>query len=204
MNYEEIKELSLSYADKQDIEVIDAMDNFIRMVEARLNRLLDIQKQVIRSSIEVVDEQFYYGLPSDFKQLRSLATYDPDTPDKLTTLQFRTPEQMNNIAYAGTSCGHYNISANQLRVGSATVGNRLEILYYRSLPPLGISNSVNWISIDNPDVYVLGILVEINSFVKDAEAAALWDARFKQAISEIELDDSVDRWSGTPLTVRIQ
>ena len=60
--------------------------------------------------------------------------------------------------------------------------------------------TTNWLYDSNPDAYVFGILVDINSFVKDAEASTLWDGRFQQAMSEITLNDAKSTWSGTSLT----
>jgi len=83
-------------------------------------------------------------------------------------------------------------------------GKIIEIVYYQKLVPLTSLATTNWLSASHPDVYTFGLLVEISSFVKDAEAKALWDARFMDAVAAIQTDDDRIRWSGTPLTIRCQ
>ena len=78
----------------------------------------------------------------------------------------------------------------------------LEIVYYRKVPHLSDTKLDNWLSIDFPDVYVFGLMVEINSFVKDAQSTELWDIRFRNSMDELENYDQLTRWSGTALTMR--
>ena len=110
---------------------------------------------------------------------------------------------MNAIEGGSFVGSYYNITANQLHVLPPNPANMIEIAYYRKLPALTSTDSHNWISDDNPDVYVFGLMVEISSFVKDAEAARLWDSRFITSVKEVSMDDAVDRWSGTPLSMRL-
>ena len=58
-------------------------------------------------------------------------------------------------------------------------------------------------SIDNPDTYLYGLMVEISSFVKSAEAKAIWDERFKESMVDINQEDGSIRWSGTALQTRL-
>jgi len=203
MNYQEIIDLALVYSDRQDTALLSVMDNFLRIVESRVNRQLSIQKQVIRTSLLMEENKEYYGLPADFKALRDIETYSVESPQNKSTLYFRTPEQMNAIEGGSFVGSYYNIIANQLHVLPPNPANMIEIAYYRKLPALTSTDSHNWISDDNPDVYVFGLMVEISSFVKDAEAARLWDSRFITSVKEVSMDDAVDRWSGTPLSMRL-
>lgn len=204
MNYDEIKALALSYSDRQDNEVIDRMDDFFRITEARMNRILKVQKQVIRTSILTVDDEEYYGLPVDFAGLRDIELYPVDAPENRTTLQYLSPEQMNNVSSNGDVAKiYYNIIANQLHVLPIKEDSQIEIAYYRNITPLKDNNPENWMSIDNPDTYLYGLMVEISSFVKSAEAKAIWDERFKESMVDINQEDGSIRWSGTALQTRL-
>ena len=48
------------------------------------------------------------------------------------------------------------------------------------------------------------MLVEVCSFVKDFDTSNIWDKSFYTALNEIELDDQDDRWSGTPMKVKVE
>lgn len=206
MNYSEITTLALGYSDRQDDDVIDRIDDFLRIVEARINRAIDVQKMSIRTEITTQADKKYYGLPSDFNGLRDIEIYSTDTPNSRDTLSYASPEQMNDYSTNTTNLANakifYTIIANQLHIYPPQEDKQMEIVYFRKIPPLGATNNENWLSIDFPDLYVNGLLVEINSFVKDAEAAMLWDQRFNVSVNETNLDDKDARWSGPALVMR--
>lgn len=211
MNYDEIQSTSYGYADRQDSETIDMYDNFLRVVEARVNKLLQVQKQSMRTKLLTVKDQEYYGLPDDFGGLRDIEVSDLSGETR-NTLQYLNPEQMNDAAsvsqlYRTTDkknfSGFYTIIANQLQIFPPQDGLVLEIIYYQNINPLTEENDVNWLSNNNPDCYIFGVLTEINAFVKDSGSTSLWNERFTNAINEITKHDKDSRWSGTALTVKI-
>jgi len=55
---------------------------------------------------------------------------------------------------------------------------------------------------NNPNVYIFGLMTEINSLMKDGVADDAWGARFVQAISEISSADDQLVYSGPPLITR--
>lgn len=205
MNYDEIVVAALQYSDrKNDIEINDNMDTFFRVVEARVNRKLQVQKMSVRTSIITIADQEYYGLPADFAGLRDIEVRGEDQSRARQTLHYLSPEQMN--AYSGNLAGKeifYTIIANQLQIMPPQENKYLELVYYQHVPPITPQNDVNWLSTHHPDAYIFGLMVEINAFTKDAEGAALWDGRFVTAIKDIKDDDALTRWSGTPLQIRL-
>ena len=204
MNYTEIVALALSYADRQDSEVSDRMDNFLRVVEARINRRLKVQRMSVRTSLITKSDQEYYGLPVDFAGLRDIEIRDQtSTSGGRTTLKYMSPEQMNNYSGSDSTSIYYTIIANQLQIMNPQDDKVLEIVYYRRLVPLSSANPENWASLYDEDLYLHGLMVEISSFIKDATAASLWETRFQQALEEIKTDDQDSRWSGTALEIRI-
>ena len=206
MNYNDIVELALSYADRQDLEVTSKMDSFLKIVEARINRVLTVRKMALRTQLIMVKDQEYYGLPSDFVGLRDIEIQNVDDANARTTLHYKSPEQMNEASRNRNSIDgiYYTIIADQLQVIPPQDGAILEIIYYQALPPLNnTSTQENWLSLSNPDCYIFGLLVEISSFVKDVAAKELWDARFQQELASIVNDDAINRWSGTALQVRL-
>jgi len=199
MNYEQIKTLALSYADEEGTEAIVNMDNFLRIVESRVNRELAVQKMVVESETAIVVGQSKYGLPEDFGGIRDIEVYTPPDGTK-TTLKYFSPEQMNNNTSGQPA---YTIIADQVEIVPTVEGQALRIAYYRRIPPLSETEDENWVSIDNPDLYVFGLMTEISAFNKDADSTNIWNSRFSEAIDAIRQYDSKARWSGTALQIRV-
>jgi len=209
MNYTEIKNTALAYSDRQDSTAVVAnMDNFLRIVEARMNRLMTIENLSIRYQFPAPNPtDGRYSLPADFSALQDISIITVADITKRTTLLLINPEQMNNATSASNNTSwlkrFYNIIANQLVIQPVIDDtNILEIVYYGKVLPLGVINTDNWIATNHPDVYVFGLMTEINSFMKDGVAAEAWNARFVQAVSEITFADDQLVYSGPPLIMR--
>jgi len=204
MDYTEIVNLALSYSDREDAEVEERMDDFLKIVEARINRKLQVQRMSVRTLITTKIGQEYYGLPVDFGGLRDIEIRPVDSESGgRSTLKYMSPEQMNSYSGSNGTNIYYTIIANQIQIMGPQDNMILEIVYYKYLTKLSLATPENWASIYNPDLYTFGLLVEISSFAKDAVAKELWDARFKEALAEIKDDDQDTRWSGTALEIRI-
>ena len=202
MTYNDIVNLTLGYADRQDDEVATRMDNFLRVTEARINRVLMTLDMSCRSKTSMDSSVEYYPLPLDYSVMRAIKVIDNTNSASRVTLLQVNPEQMANLVNNGeTQFPCYTVISGAIQVQPFYDNTHsLEIDYFQTLPPLSSSITTNWLSDSNPDAYVFGLLVEINSFVKDAEASQLWDGRFQQAMSEITLNDAKSTWSGTSLT----
>ncbi len=206
MTYNEIINLALAYSDREDnTEISNKMAKFIKMVEARLNRVLQTLDMSSRAYTVMVEDQERYGLPTDFLSIRSIRIVDADTGVARKTLQYVNPEQMANLYDNGDTSGYYyTIVSNSLHIKPTHNSDyKLEVDYYKKLTALTSTNTTNWISTTHPDCYVFGLMVEINAYVKDKETAALWEDRYKTAISEITALNEQATWSGTALHTRV-
>jgi hypothetical protein len=210
MNYNSITTTALAYADRKDQPVIDMMSYFLLMVESRINRLLVIEDMSNRYRFpEPNPTDGRYELPADFSAMQDIAIVNMTIPSSRMTLSLLNPEQMNtatNTTNVDNSKKHfYQVLGNQLIVQPVVVDGTswLEIVYYGNIIPLNIINTTNWISDNHPDLYINGLVTEINAFVKDAEATNLWNTRFLQTIQELKDADELLVYSGTPLQVRL-
>jgi hypothetical protein len=206
MNYDDIKTLALEYSDREDDEVADNFQNFIQVVEARVNRSLRVGNMTFRATIDLSDPDIqnaeYFGLPFNFGGLRDIEIVNGDSRK---TMQYLSPEQMNQriTAKGHASTYFYTLIAQQIHIYPTFDVGTMELVYYQKLIPLSEQIASNWLSETNPDAYIFGVLVEISAFVKDKESADIWNARFKETIADIISEDSVDRWSGTTLMTRV-
>lgn len=206
MNYSTIIDTALKMADRQDQQLSDLMPVFIVMVENRLNNLMTIEQSSKRMIYPSNPADGRYTLPTDFKKAININKYPAADPSAVTTLQRVSPEQMQN--YIGNDSvvnrAFYCIVGNQLTIYPFLAADfNLELIYDSRLVPLSTFFTTNWLSDNNPNAYIFGLLVEINSYVKDATAASLWDARFESTVDEINSFDDQLKVSGTSLQIRL-
>lgn len=201
MIYSEIVDLALGYSDRQDSEVTSRVDLFLKIVEARVNRLLMTMDMSTRAKTIMDSGTEFYSLPSNYSVLRAIKVISNVDSSFRKTLTQVNPEQMANIVDNGvTDALCYTVISGSIQVRPLYDNTHsLEIDYFQTLPSLTSSNISNWLSISNPDTYVFGLLTEINSFVKDPDATMLWNERFNQSLSEITMNDAKSTWSGTAL-----
>lgn len=203
MNYNEIIDTALKYSMRTDQQTADMMDTFLRIVEARIDRQLNTLDMSNRATLDLDEDQQYYGLPTGFLALRDIQIQDLESPSSQVTPVYVAPEMMNNAISNNETRVIYTIIAQQIQIYPVCEGQQVEIVYSRKIPPLTSSDQKNWVSVDSPDAYIFGLLVEISSFAKDNEAGQLWEARFKGTLSSMQLDDDISRWSGPQLRIQL-
>lgn len=204
MNYTEITALALSYSDRDDTEVSDRVDDFLKMVESRVNRKLKTLEAEDTVTLSAVPASVDAALPSTYSGFKEVNRVSSGS---VKTLKYLTPEALKGLTYEldSQSIGnYYSISDNKIlyypELGS---GETITAVMFLKVPALTSTATTNWVSDDYPDCYVFGLLVEISAFVKDAEAKKLWDQRFIDSLNEIDTDDRIKRWSGSPLETRV-
>lgn len=76
-----------------------------------------------------------------------------------------------------------------------------QLTYYRTVPALTPTGptSTNWVLTSAPDVYVYGVLAELHEYLMDPDAQARTDARFRQAVSELNLQLDRIEYGAVPL-----
>ena len=206
MRYDEIVSAAMRISDRTDDdgEVLAIIDTFFRLVESRVNKLVNVQEQTRRAVMVTDENQEYFGLPFDFSGLRDIEVKTSLTDPTRYTPGYLSPEQMNNHVTIESSKFAYTIIDGQIQLNPTTEDCVLEIVYYAKLLPLDAQSiQENWLSIEAPDIYIFGLLVEISSFVRDSEAAGLWDSRFIQEIQNMNTHDQETRWSGTALQIKL-
>lgn len=208
MNYQELVAASKAYADRQDIEVNDNIDTFIIMAEARINRALKTANQTHRIFTNTVEGREFYTLPPDYNGMRAVHfnTGKVDAEgSQAKQLYYSTPEQIVDYQELGPNTGvyYYTILNDQLQLHSTLPGKgTIEMVFFRKVPNLNKTDNLNWVSQDDPDIYLSGICAEIELFVKNYDAAQLWDTRMTRAIEELETNDIRNRWAGNTMTIR--
>lgn len=208
MLYDEIKDLALRYADRNDPGTVDRVDDFILMAEARVNRLLKTRQQTGRFYTPTVDNLEYYPLPSDYIGLRDIQI-NSTTPTVANaparSMKYLTPQQIDARRGNPSLETYYTIIDNQIQIYPAPpAGYTIEIVYYQKVPNLNSTDNTNWLSEHYPDIYVSAIAAEICLYVKDYPAASIWTERVGAAIDELSTTDAEERWTAASLTMRAE
>jgi hypothetical protein len=208
MNYTEIKDTALGYADRADSEVTSRIDLFLKMVESRINRKIESQESVTTVQTALVDNVFEYTLPTDFRELQDIKIVNLDNENYSYPLTLSTPERITTFRMDGSDQRLFAIMGNSVQICSnpydADLNLVLEITYKQKVPALTSVATSNWVSLNHPDVYVFGLLVEINAFIKNADATMMWDQRFNTTLDEIDVQDTRYRWSGPTLKIEVE
>lgn len=209
MIYSGLIDAARAYCDRVDVEVNQNVRVFVLMAEARINRTLKVTEQTHRVYTRTMEGKEFYSLPEDFNGMRVVHFNTGDVDAQVSgtiQLHYVTPEQMIEMqesAYSETQT-YYTILNNQLQLHKPLPnGGTIEMVMYRKVPPLSESNPSNWMSTDNPDIYLAGISAEIEMFVKNYDAARLWDDRMTRAIEELKNNDSLNRWTGNTMVMRV-
>lgn len=179
-----------NYLDRDDLA--DRAPTFIRMAEARLNRLLD------DPDMEVVTTLTGDGaaLPADFGSMVSIGTADGNPLRAMSNTEYAAI-----LPSAGVS-RYYTIRDGAIYYvpGSATV----TLVYRRSIPALTAANTTNWLLDRAPDVYLYGALVQASAFLADDTVVGLWKSAFDEAIAELRMDGGRRKWGAGPVAARIR
>lgn len=204
MLYEDIVMLALAYTDRERTRSgIEArIDDFLSIVEARLNRVLSTDAMQKVTTIARVADATEYPLPIDYLKTRQLVIRNTLTGAK-ADLVYLSPEQQTNITKGCAPDNGYTIVNSNIVITPLAINNDLYLAYTAVVPPLTASASENWFSKMHPDCYIYGLAAEISVYVKDMDTYTVMYARYNDAINEISFLDAVAIPSGTALQVRV-
>lgn len=214
MDQSKVISASKAYTDRYDEELNDAIPAFLRIVESKINTAMKTGEQSVRAQIRLTANQEYYSLPADFGGFRdvelvrkgsgSIGHHNAQSPIGGHTLVYLSPEEMNKISRGQHQNNmYYTVIANQIQIAPPQTDDILEVVYYQLVPPLLSPTDTNWLSEKHPDAYVFGLCAEISAFAKDEMGFQGYDARFKESLASITMDDQITRWSGPSLRTQV-
>ena len=196
--YAELQTAVANWLDRDDLA--DRIPEFIALAEARMNRVLRIRLMEAKYTASTAGGQRNYALPTGYLQMRNLQINT--TP--IRPCQYVTPEIYDRL-YGSTTTGTpeiYTIIANEIQLGPIPAGvQTIEMLFYKKISALSVTNTTEAMLTDNPDIYLYGALLEAEPFIMNDERVQLWGTAFKQAIDDIQNQDNKDRHSGSELRV---
>jgi hypothetical protein len=162
-----------------DTTITSAADDFIALLEARLNRWQPpLRVAEVDAILTATVGSRLIALPADFREPISLDYYG---------------------TAAGTPSA-WAINGTNIEFDDVATTADTFLFHYRGKFALAADGDTNWLLQENPDVYLFGSLVEAGAFMKAKSAPSMWNERFTQAMNEIGDQDSRSK-SLAPLTV---
>lgn len=196
--------MALMYADRaDDTDLIANLDLMLKVVESRINRVLNLQDLELKTTLPGVVGQTEYTLPTKWLSLRSIRVRS-STATSGRSLVPASIETINNAYTNGADGCFYAIVGKKLLVYPTLAATEvIEIDFLNRVEPLTAAAPDNPISINNPDCYVFGLESEIMAYAKNPDGFTLWDTRFKEALKEITIQNDIATWSGTAGEMRL-
>ena len=151
-----------------------------------------------RVTASTVSGQKYYGLPTNFVQMRHFKL----NTSPVTDLEYLTPERLDTL-WAGSQTGKpvvYTLTGDEVRV-APTPGSvyTMEMLYYQKFAALSDANPTTELLTASPDIYLYGALIELSAFTEHNEGILKWTQLFNETITAVQNEDNRDRHSGSAL-----
>jgi len=197
--YAELQTAVKNFGKRTDLDSI--IPDFITLAELRVNRNLRIRKMEVRVRTDTVASQEYYGLPTNFVQMRSFRL----NTSPLTDLDYLTPEAMDTV-WAGSTTGKpqaYTVVGDELRLGpSPDAVYTMEMLYWQKPAALSDAATTNFMLTANPDALLYAALIELTSYAENDTGVMKWTQLFNETIRAVQTEDDRDRASGGVLQVR--
>lgn len=165
---------------------------FIRLVESRLNRLLEDPGMEVSASLTSSGGSI--TLPADYGEMVSIGT-------PYQTLKQATPADFAAFNNVSAPPRWYSITEGEIQFAPNAAAN-ITLIYRRRIPGLTSANPTNWLLALAPDAYLWGSLVMASAFLVEDQRAVGWKGLFDEAIAELQVDAQKRRWGAGPIAPR--
>jgi hypothetical protein len=204
-NYTELQAAVASWLARDELTLY--IPDFIRLAEAKFNRVLFHPRMELRDTLTVntlLASPEFLDLPTDFQTMRMVRL--PDETGK-PRLQFLSQTQMDDYRYsidnvAGTPT-YFTIVGDQLELAPTPNEDMdIEVLYRANIPALA-DNATNWLLTLAPDLYLYGALLEAAPFNRNDARVALWGSAVATVLDQLNMLAERQSFDSGPTTVSL-
>ena len=143
-------------------------------------------------------------VPSDYLEMKILAI---SYSNNLYTMQRVSPAWAREAWAAQVASGvplyYWREAANFLFAPYPDAAYPVQGTYFARLPALSASNTSNWLTADQPDLILAAAMVEGCAYLVDQTGMEYWQQKFQQLMGAVQQADKNERWSGSPLAMRV-
>jgi hypothetical protein len=194
--YAELSTAIASWAHRNDTAFTDLIPDFVRMAEARFNRVLRVA--AMEASFSSALTSGAATLPTDFiafKELRFDGTRD-------YTLRPKPIEWIRDQDDTDTANARYFAVTGTSVVCWPTTGP-IKGTYYQQIPAIQ-TNSTNWLLTGHPDLYLFASLMEAALWAQDDSRLQLWGEKTASLIDAVQRADDRNQFDGGILAVSVR
>lgn len=179
--YSDLKAAVADWLERADLTA--RIPDFIRLAEVQIGRTLRERRTMRRATAVITDP--FSAAPGDLLEVRTITMADggedwmlaPTPPEDLSRRGSRRETGRPRF---------WSLVGEEFRYYPAPDRPYLATLTYEAqAPALSEAQPSNWLLVEHPDVYLFGALKEAAPFLRDAEAAALFETKYRTALEEI-------------------
>lgn len=186
--YDQLKKTVIKYTHRNDL--LDIFDTFLDLTEVDIRsnpqKPLKLSQSEKVSTTSVSLDSRYLAFPLGFQSSRKFSiTID----DNISTLLFKTPDQLRVRTGTGTPC-FFTVRNNQIEFDILPdSAYTVTLTYMVDLTPLASDNQTNDILTKYPTVYMYGCLKHAFIYVEDEDQAGKYDGLFSEAVEAANLSE---------------
>lgn len=198
--YTDILAAVASWMDRTDLTSV--IPDFVALSESRIARDLRIRKQVSTSTLTTTAGVQGVTLPTDFLEIENITLSGTSPPASLAVV---TPEILDRKFPFNYQTGQpqvYALIGDSINFGpTPDAAYTVSLDYYARFAALSVTPT-NWLLTNHPMVYLAGALCEGWLYLQDADKVALWDARYRSEVAQLQDADDSSLRSGSEMRVR--
>jgi len=184
MTYAELKTAIAGYLNRSDLT--STIDTFIDNVEAELNRKLRTKDMIVRATA-VADAQ-YLSVPDDWLEAINVEITSNDfSPLFQQSIESLDVYRKANNNSTGQPVYYAMVDGSMELAPTPDVPYTLQLTYYGKINALSDTNTTNFVSVSNPDVYLYGALKHASIYLMEDDRIAMFTQQFEKALEEMRL-----------------
>ena len=202
-SYTTLQTTALAWANRQgDTDLVARIPDLIDVIEPEIDSKL--RRTTAQATITASTNPT--PLPSDCKELRSIAVYSAN-PSQANTIAIVSPSMLNDLGQLQSSTGvpeaAYVQGSNLYLWPAPQAATQLTISYFTKLVPLSNTNPTNLVLANYPNIYLFGILKEMAPYLEQPDESALWQQKFDAAINDANVDREREEYSASVRPLRL-
>jgi hypothetical protein len=192
-NYGELKDAIASWLNRTTLT--DQLPIFVRLAETQIRR--DVRTRVQETLVTGTSTTDTIPVPDLFLDARRVIV-----GDKIKT--YITPEEFQEYTQDTRTGDHYTIVGEAIYVVGGALSQSYSILYWKGLVSFVNDPDTNWVLLNAPEVYLWAGCREGAEFLKDYPAADRFNAKYQEALANLNGSEKNMRFSGSIMKVRLR
>lgn len=201
--YATLKTAIADFLNRDDLT--SAIDNFIALAEAQINRDVRHWKMEKRASGQQSGGDEYMQIPADWMEtIRFHVTDNGTSPLDLISRKAMEDKRAGAEDETGTPRYYAHADSQFQLYPTPSATTNTELLYYAKTTGLSASNTDNWLLLEAPDVYLYGALLHSAPYLGEDERVAIWAQMYSASVAQLNKSSEDARFSGSGLTLKIK